>query len=684
MKSKGKAYFESNLFAVCNFDLSLLPLKLNLPMVCKPLDWEHPTDIEFHFHFEIRKPFLLSDIRGGYLCGPTLDIYNNNRVGLLSSHNLINFNIELDDEKYQEILSILNSLQKQGFQINTKVLEFIKKNRQTLEKVGLLMPGILARMNLKEAFDLLSTSYYQNKEIQETCSLSSLLNELAIRAQKARYEDLIIRLVSAYEDYVFYLPAFMDFRGRIYRSGILHFHERDLARSLIVFANNHQEEEGKNQSAKDIVASAAAFKYNKFYLYDEALQWYKEKQSLIHAYDESFIRLANGASDPFQFIAKALCNYGVQEYSIIPITQDAAASAYQIMSYLLLNEEMARRTNLIPHPDGKIQDVYAYLLQDLKGFFNHQINDKFKMEIIESKLDRKLIKRLFMPLIYGKTLISIEKDIWLTYGQLLSRKDSFHLAKLSKEFWIHKYPDIVNLMKLITIISWLCSAKDRAVVYSIPYFTTKQDYMSYVKEVIIVYERNTKKRRRVTLSVPTMKRDRRKTQSSTCANFIHQKDAYIAMKVVESLLSQRAAIYTVHDNFITTPPFVKVVPDIYTKVFINMGPPLKIINDFLKINLINPYYHTQDINNISPLYYHNNHDPMPSVYLTDLLNSLSPTKEKKKWNTKVSELIKCYNNYVDDVCGNQVIDSEETSKKVKWNRFKTLLENRSHNYSVHY
>lgn len=120
-----------------------------------------------------------------------------------------------------------------------------------------------------------------------------------------------------------------------------------------------------------------------------------------------------------------------------------------------------------------------------------------------------------------------------------------------------------------------------------------------------------------------MKRDRRKTQSSTCANFIHQKDAYIAMKVVESLLSQRAAIYTVHDNFITTPPFVKVVPDIYTKVFINMGPPLKIINDFLKINLINPYYHTQDINNISPLYYHNNNDPMPSDYLTDLLNSLS-------------------------------------------------------------
>lgn len=42
---------------------------------------------------------------------------------------------------------------------------------------------------------------------------------------------LVALLASAYEGYQFYLPSFIDFRGRIYRSGILHFHERDLARS---------------------------------------------------------------------------------------------------------------------------------------------------------------------------------------------------------------------------------------------------------------------------------------------------------------------------------------------------------------------------------------------------------------------------------------------------------------------
>ncbi|KAH0447227.1 hypothetical protein IEQ34_023939 [Dendrobium chrysotoxum] len=39
MKKKGSSFLPSHLYAVCNFDISLLPIKLNLPMVCKPLDW---------------------------------------------------------------------------------------------------------------------------------------------------------------------------------------------------------------------------------------------------------------------------------------------------------------------------------------------------------------------------------------------------------------------------------------------------------------------------------------------------------------------------------------------------------------------------------------------------------------------------------------------------------------------
>jgi len=196
--------------------------------------------------------------------------------------------------------------------------------------------------------------------------------------------------------------------------------------------------------------------------------------------------------------------------------------------------------------------------------------------------------------------------------------------------------------------------------------------MSFKTESISVYERTTKKRREVTLSIPTEKRDTRKSQTSTCANLIQKKDAYIAFQVVESLLSQRAPIYTVHDNFLTTPPYARIVPDIYTKVFIDMGHPLRIINDLIIMNLILPYNPSTDI-------HLNYRDPIPYANLQDFLNNISPNIEKKKWQKKISDFMICYQNYVDAVCGNQVIDPEE-----KWNKFRQLLENRSHNYSVHY
>lgn len=45
---------------------------------------------------------------------------------------------------------------------------------------------------------------------------------------------------------------------------------------------------------------------------------------------------------------------------------------------------MARLTNLIPHEDGKIEDVYLYLLNNLKDYLvSAQISQK-KMEIIDN------------------------------------------------------------------------------------------------------------------------------------------------------------------------------------------------------------------------------------------------------------------------------------------------------------
>lgn len=108
---KGSYFLPSHLYAVCNFDISLLPIKLNLPMVCQPLDWTSacPPD---------QKPRYLSDLSGGYLSGPTGEIYD--RYRLLSTGNIKNFYIDIGRENNSEkVCSVMNKLQRQAFKINS-------------------------------------------------------------------------------------------------------------------------------------------------------------------------------------------------------------------------------------------------------------------------------------------------------------------------------------------------------------------------------------------------------------------------------------------------------------------------------------------------------------------------------------------------------------------------------------
>nr|GEY18452.1 DNA-dependent RNA polymerase, mitochondrial [Tanacetum cinerariifolium] len=201
------------------------------------------------------------------------------------------------------------------------------------------------------------------------------------KREQARYEKLILEMAKAYLGYDFYMPAFIDFRGRIYRSSILHFHERDLARSLIIFSDPKYK---KGDEIYKILVTAATFHFKSFSSTVEAQEWCKvvlmsvlkricesiEKKvwgENIDTYilDEfgiedpsqdkpgqlSYMDIAKNAKDPLQFLSSILLNLHTGDPSFrynSPITKDALASAFQIISYFLLDEKMARRTNLIP------------------------------------------------------------------------------------------------------------------------------------------------------------------------------------------------------------------------------------------------------------------------------------------------------------------------------------------------
>lgn len=184
-----------------------------------------------------------------------------------------------------------------------------------------------------------------------------------------------------------------------------------------------------------------------------------------------------------------------------------------------MNEKIAKHTNLIPDKENPnhINDIDVHILKELLDFM--KLSDDIEgnlFAIVSSHLDRKLIKAIFMPIIYGKSLMSTANDIKEKLSQYITRKESYTLAKVCFEFWNKEYRGLVCLIRLIkSSIGWLASAGGRPVIYQSDYFTTVQDYMKMDPVNIWVYDRIHKKRRKVTLRVSSNERDKQKSAIST-------------------------------------------------------------------------------------------------------------------------------------------------------------------------
>lgn len=134
-------------------------------------------------------------------------------------------------------------------------------------------------------------------------------------------------------------PAFIDFRGRIYPSGILHFHERDIVRSLICFYPPKDAVSSNYENAYRTLLEATAYYHKKFNSRKEVIGWSKDTFSRLNALERKewsveVLARSNKSKNPFQFISHfmhldhTLFN---AKWHTIPISMDASSSAYQIM-----------------------------------------------------------------------------------------------------------------------------------------------------------------------------------------------------------------------------------------------------------------------------------------------------------------------------------------------------------------
>lgn len=164
----------------------------------------------------------------------------------------------------------------------------------------------------------------------------------------------------------------------------------------------------------------------------EGLEWVSNNEQQI--IDNPTV-LAKEAKRLFQLIAN-LMGFVVGDSNVFTntrITQDGSASAYQIMSYFLLDETMAKRTNLIPSSDGKILDVYSFILEELKEFMKAKLEGNLST-IVCNLLTCKVVKGIFMPIIYGKTLMSTASDLKVHFSHFITHKECFDVTFVCFKF----------------------------------------------------------------------------------------------------------------------------------------------------------------------------------------------------------------------------------------------------------
>ena len=457
---------------------------------------------------------------------------------------------------------------------------------------------------------------------------------------------------------------------------------------------------------------------------EESIEWFDNWYSGLGGrdVDDYIIESMKKAKEPFQFMRKALLTLKGGCFEAEPVFMDASCSAYQIMAYLLQDTELAINTNLT-YSDQRI-DLYA-IMRD--GYI--KCLKESKLFAPEFLFTRKLVKRLVMPLTYGKTVKSMADDIHSVMGKYISFKTSMKLAMECHKIWRSKFAGVYNMFKLFGCVGGLCASLDRGVKLSTPLFNSFQDYRKFEKQNVWIYSvkapgKGSRRptRHKISFNVLTTQRNVRKSKSATFANFIHQKDALVSINMLNKFFSRYGdnPMYTVHDCFVSNYALSSKLADLYKDaLFESLGNPISLVNMFINKNLIYSIYHnymcmssdskllievlkldchiSEYINQESSKYwdfnkekdyeekgrhipkgYHSIEDPIPVSHLKFFLEKWKervPKKGVKKFEERATELVGLYNNFVVSLCGktiDNVRGNSDYAKDILYQREKRI------------
>lgn len=396
----------------------------------------------------------------------------------------------------------------------------------------------------------------------------------------------------------FYLPVYMDFRGRLYFVPSFNYHRDDHIKALFTYYRGYRVEGNNEFWLKVHLANVGDFdKVSKRPL-DERVQWVEDNMGWLMEVAQDFrstFDLWSKADKPFQFLAavfelKRLIDEGEDFVCYIPIALDGTNSGVQHYSGINRSETEGALVNLVPSEEmadiyrtnaERVVEVLKSKLEDHTPFnVKRERGGKTVAELAQTWLDygvtRSVLKRSVMTFGYSSKPIGMSaqfvEDIMqplqrkVAYGEIdkhplgATEDEQFEAARFMAEVSYNAIQDVLpkvsEAMEYLQTVTEALARENKPIRWTSPSgFPIVQDYKKTKrKEIkIFLYDRAIKDRTRTKMSLREEldQSDVKKATNGIAPNLIHGCDSGHMHLTIVKMLEEGTAedFFMIHDSF---------------------------------------------------------------------------------------------------------------------------------------
>lgn len=377
----------------------------------------------------------------------------------------------------------------------------------------------------------------------------------------------------------FYIPQYVDFRGRIYGMSHFNFQRGDYVRALFKFAKGKPIGEIGYQWLAIHLANCGDFEKVSKKSYDDRLQWVNDHLDEIvdvATNPQDTIGWWSKADKPFLFVA-ACMEYlealieGPTYVSHLPVSFDGSCSGLQHLCAMTASLE-GRFVNLTPSEAP--QDVYQAVADRMKAQVTKdaEAGNEMAQAWLRYGIGRKEVKRGVMTYCYSSRSFGmsdqIVEDLMVPladevlsgkrevhpFGEGQGYKEAFYLGTLlckEIEEFIHAPAEAMGFLRKLALS---LAHEKKPVTWVTPVGLPVVSWYPEVKDGTIklwLHDKGVRTPVQVRVDIePTDNIKKEKSANGVAPNFVHSMDAAHLMMVVNAALSEDITQFAlVHDSF---------------------------------------------------------------------------------------------------------------------------------------